>query len=593
MAKPKRERVERTEDWAQLKRHLNWPEQVLYELIRPVVIFGETATERARATGTHARTIDRQAARFDRAGMRGLVPAHPPSAAEDPRSLPPPMRQLIVNLRAEVPSMALREMARICEVQFARRPSHHSVQKVLAAGPAPSVTVRRFPPYAHMPDLIQRRLAVVRLHAEGWHITTIARYLHTTRQTVYRILQRWVAEQFAGLVDKSHAPHRPVTKATLPLANHVRQLQQNPELGAWRIHAALLQMGISVSPRTCGRILASNRALYGLAQPKRSPRVKQEMPYKASRRHEFWSIDIRYIEKHQLENPKPVYVISILENYARALLASALSPTQDLLAVLVVLFDALRKCGGPEAIVSDGGAVFRAKRLLTAYAALGIRREQTPPGQPWTNYIESHFGIMRRLTDYDFARATTWEEMLDIHVRFVRDYNTQVHWAHRERQDKRHSPAQVLGWVTGSVYPAPVLHHALYAVQFVRRVDAYGYVRLLHWRFYAEHGLAGKTILVWLYEGALRLEYETVLLARYSVVHERDGKHIREVTQARLAATRFRSLQVALFEMESADWLRYVRVPPYAPRQRRASGQVVQLRLPGTSAERVHADEAS
>jgi len=200
---------------------------------------------------------------------------------------------------------------------------------------------------------------------------------------------------------------------------------------------------------------------------------------------------------------------------------------------------------------------------------------------------------MRRLTDVHFARATTWEELLDIHARFVRDYHTQVHWAHRERQDERHSPAQVLGWIKGSVYPAPVLHRALDAVQFMRRVDAYGDVRRLHWRFYAEQGLAGKTIRVWLYEGALRLEYETVLLARYSVVQERDGKHIREVTQARRAAPRFRSLQVARFELEPADWLLYVRVPPYAPRQRCASGRVVQLRLPGTNAERVHADEAS
>jgi transposase len=299
MAKPKREVVERTEDWSQLQRRLKWPEQVIDALIRPVVIFGETTTERARATGAHARTIGRQADRFDRAGMHGLLPAHSPSLPDDPRTLAPPMRQLIVNLRAEVPSMALREIALICEVQFGRRPSHHSVKKVLAAGPPPSVTLRRFPPYAHIPDPIQRRLAVVRLHAEGWRVNTIARYVHPTRQTVYRILQRWVAEQFAGLVDRSHAPHRPVTKATLPLSNHVRKLQQNPELGAWRIHAALLQVGISVSPRTCGRILASNRARSGLDHPQRSPTSKQAMPYKASRRHACWSIDIRYIEQHQ------------------------------------------------------------------------------------------------------------------------------------------------------------------------------------------------------------------------------------------------------------------------------------------------------
>lgn len=40
----------------------------------------------------------------------------------------------------------------------------------------------------------------------------------------------------------------------------VRRLQQNPELGEFRVHAALAQMGIiDLSPATCGRILALNR----------------------------------------------------------------------------------------------------------------------------------------------------------------------------------------------------------------------------------------------------------------------------------------------------------------------------------------------
>lgn len=294
MPKPKREVYERTEDWTQLQLRLKWPEQVVYEMIRPVVIFGETAGERARVTGAQARTISRQADRFDRAGMRSLLPAERQSLHEDPRSLPPPMRQLIVNLHAEMPSMSLREIALVCAVQFGRRPSHHSVQKVLATGPAPSMTKRRFPAYSEIRNPVRRRLAIVQLHADGWRISTIARYLSTTPHTVYRTLHRWTTEQFAGLVDKPHAPKHPATKATLPITNQVRKLQQNPELGEWRIHAALLQLGINVSPRTCGRILAANRALYGLGKPKRSSKSKQEMPYTASKRHEFWSICVMW-----------------------------------------------------------------------------------------------------------------------------------------------------------------------------------------------------------------------------------------------------------------------------------------------------------
>jgi hypothetical protein len=34
----------------------------------------------------------------------------------------------------------------------------------------------------------------------------------------------------------------------------IRRLQANPELGEFRVHAALAQQGIDLSPRTCGRI---------------------------------------------------------------------------------------------------------------------------------------------------------------------------------------------------------------------------------------------------------------------------------------------------------------------------------------------------
>ncbi len=203
-------------------------------------------------------------------------------------------------------------------------------------------------------------------------------------------------EQFAGLEDRSRAPKQPAKRTTLATVNEIRKLQENPELGAWRVHAALLRMGIRIDPRTCGRIMARNRALYGLETPKRSPKPKREMPFKASRRHQYWSLDVRYIEKHSLDQDKPVYVISVLENYSRALLASALSPTQDLVPVLMVLFDALRTHGVPEAIVTDGGGVFRANRMVELCRTLDIRRERIEQGQPWQNYIDPHSAVRKR-----------------------------------------------------------------------------------------------------------------------------------------------------------------------------------------------------
>lgn len=574
MPKRKRQQREHTEDWHTLKQYTLWPEQEVYELFRPVVLFGDSAGHRAQETGAAESTLDRKADAFEAQGLVSLFAPTPVKPQETARSLSPPMRQLLVDLRAELPTLTLREMAEICFLRFGRRPSHHTVQLVLAAGPLPSFTARRFPRFHETSDAAERRHAIVLLHSEGWSVSSIAEYLDTSRQTVYATLKRWVEEGVRGLDDHSHARKAP-RKVTLEVANEIRKLQENPLLGEYRMHAALLQMGIQVSPRTCGRIMARNRALYGLEKPKVAPKPKKEMPFKAQRRHEFWSIDVRYIEHHQLGFAKPVYVISILENFSRMILASILSEHQDQDAYLKVLFVALRQYGAPEAIVTDGGAIFSAQRAMQIYEALGIRKERITPRQPWENYIEAHFGVMRRLADYHLGQAETWAAMQQAHAKFVQDYATQVHWAHRERQDERHSPQEVLLGVLGRTFPEQVLERILAATQFTRVLDQSGYLRFRHWRFYGEVGLASQPVTVWTSTSTLKVEYQGNDLALYTVEWQEDSHLIKAVNNPRLIQTRYQSPQLALFDLGPDEWLLFLRVPASAPRKRRQAQQAI------------------
>ena len=66
-----------------------------------------------------------------------------------------------------------------------------------------------------------------------------AAYLGASRKHIYTILKRWVEEQFAGLHDRPSTPHQPATKVTLAAMNTVKKLPVNPELGEYRISAAL------------------------------------------------------------------------------------------------------------------------------------------------------------------------------------------------------------------------------------------------------------------------------------------------------------------------------------------------------------------
>jgi transposase InsO family protein len=572
----KRERVEPTDDWAQLQLHLDWPEQTHYELIRPVVVFGHRPLDRAEQTGVSPRSIYRKVARFDQLGLAGLF--EPDPNAESKRQLPPNIRRALVQLKAEYPPFRPNELATICYVRFNRRPSSHTIQKVLAEAEPPTSVARRFPPYNEISDPVERRAAIVRLHAEGWNIASIAGYLQTSRPTVYATLKRWATEGVHGLEAQSHARHRLPLKSDLAAVEAIRKLQVNPELGAFRIYAALKQLGINLSPRTCGRILARNRKLYGLRGPEAKPREPKPMPFKAERRHQYWTVDIRYLDVHQLGGGN-VYCISILENYSRVVVASLLSRTQDLSAFLQVLFEAVRSYGAPEALVSDGGSVFRAKQAHAIYQALGITKEQIALRQPWQSYIETTFNIQRRMADWSFAQAESWEELQQRHATWVANYNLQEHWAHQQRQDGRRSPREVLGWLPGRRFSEEDLARLFVPLRYGRRVDPQGYVRFRHWRIYGERGVSGRRAFVWLAEEYLTVQFAAEPLAQYRVTYARDHRGLRELSEPRVFATQYRSPQPPLLELRTEDWRLMFRLPDPAPRRRRRLPALVQLPL--------------
>lgn len=275
--------------WHQLALRFTDPIQRIYEVIRPVVLFGASVHEQVATTGTPERTVYRYLERFTTHGMRGLHAHEPPT-----HTLPPHLRQLIVTLKAEHPPLRIHELQTICYVCTGRRPDAKTVKRVLTTTPLPLRTQRRIPPYHAIPDPIDRRRAVIRLHMQGWTVTSIGEYLQIHRKTVQRTLKRWVEEGASGLPDKSRARRPGGRKVTLHTLHVARHLQVNPGLGQFRLHAKLEQLGIKVSPRTCGRILALNRALYGLLKPKHAPRTPQPMPFAAQRRHQFWSVYVTW-----------------------------------------------------------------------------------------------------------------------------------------------------------------------------------------------------------------------------------------------------------------------------------------------------------
>jgi hypothetical protein len=206
-----------------------------------------------------------------------------------------------------------------------------------------------------------------------------------------------------------------------------------------------------------------------------------------------------------------------MDNYSRAILASALTRSQDLSSYLAVLYAAVERYGSPEALLTDGAKIFRAKQATYVYESLGIAKHEIESTRPWQSYIETTFNIQRRMADFHFAKAESWQELLQAHDRFVEDYNAQRHWAHRKREDGRLSPREVLGFAVGVRHREEELRRAFFSTRFARVLDSLGYTRFRNWRIYGEEAVAGREAALWLATESLTVEYAGEPLSSYEV----------------------------------------------------------------------------
>ena len=303
------------------------------------------------------------------------------------------------------------------------------------------------------------------------------------------------------------------------------------------------------------------------------------MPFRASRRHELWSVDIRYLDMHTLEGVEMVYCISILENFSRAILASAISLRQDNEAFFAVFYAAIRKHGVPEILVSDNGSVFISHATRRVCEQLGIEKKEIKKGRPYQNYREAAFGVQRRMADWSFEKAHTWEDLLAAHDKWMTDYNFQKHMAHEERQDGCHSPAAVLGWVKG-MQPEPELVHQVFeAICETRRLNKAGYAKFRNFLLYGERGLAGEEAVVNIFQDLLTLEYQQEKLSRYSVEWQPDERHLARVGNPRLFHHPYHSAQPELWEPGEVEWFVIIRTNP-PTRRRKLSHRLLVVQLP-------------
>jgi transposase InsO family protein len=551
--------VEPTAEFAQLQLGFVDRIQWRYEVIRPLVLFADrTAQQRAHETATHPDTVRTLRRRFQRQGMLGLLPARIDVVMrERVGGSSEAVRREVDRLKMLYDGFHYRELARILSCTFGVPFDDRTVKKLWQQSAVSCQGRLGLWDYHTHPNRYQARLEVIKLYYRGWDKVSIHRFLRVSRPTVNAWIQRFEAEHFAGLVDKSRAPKAPVRKIWLPLMVQVYHLQKaHPDAGEFRIWSLLARSDVSV--RTIGRVMALNRLVYDDIPHVRRQSVKPvpgPHPYKARYRHQYWFIDGRRLDS--AIDGVHWWSLIILEGFSRTMLAGMIAPTEATWVAFMVFYTACLRYGTPAALVSDSGGAYTSANFEAVCRRLQIQHETivSTQGESYQNWMETHFNVQRRLYDYQFSLARTPADLEQRHQAFIRTYNTTAHQGLLKDRRFPAIPVEVLGTARGRVYTPEELARAFAQAVVPRTTNRYGCVTLHSDHFYVEEGLPQTRVLLWVAGEQLRAVFENVVLAEYRCRYDWRDHTVQDIREGAFYPTRFAARQGRLIPLTPQDSL--------------------------------------
>ncbi len=240
---------------------------------------------------------------------------------------------------------------------------------------------------------MDERLRFVARRLEGEKMAPLCAEFGISRNTGYRIFERYQESGLEAFTDRSRRPYRQANRLPAPLeAAIVRLKREYPNWGAPKIREKLRQRfdGPQLPAIRTGQAVLDR---HGLAHRRRRRRSAAAAPTSLARPTEpnvLWCAD--YKGEFMLANRRYCYPLTITDFASRYLLTcEALSTTQERFAFLV--FDrAFKDFGLPLAIRTDNGvpfasptALYRLSKLAVWWLRLGIQIERIAPGHPQQN----------------------------------------------------------------------------------------------------------------------------------------------------------------------------------------------------------------
>ena len=303
-----------------------------------------------------------------------------------------------------------------------------------------------------LPMQVQSRLYHFKSHILGlvaahvFSVVMVSRLFGISRNTFYTYRRQ--AEQ-GRLASFDCTPHVHGSAKPQHIIDAVlRAKAQYPSFGKQRLANVLYHQGMRIAPNTVQRILRQDAPS---VSPVTYPR-RHWNAFEALAPHAMWAMDICYLYTRK-RDVFDRYLITILDDHSRTVIASGLSERQTVAEVVEVLKAAVLTYGVPRQLVCDHGSQFTCSEFRRVCAGIQLAVDYAPPQYPqYKGKIERFFRTARS----EMPRAQEPEMATALHAGWIAEYNhDRIHSRVTDAAGHAQAPVFRLHWRPSAARPLP------------------------------------------------------------------------------------------------------------------------------------------
>ena len=283
-------------------------------------------------------------------------------------------------------------------------------------------------------DTMTERVKLMTEYLKGESsVSELSRRYGVSRPIVYKWVERYEQESWAGLEERSRAPHRQARALSAELEEQILEFKRRwPDWGAPKLRQKLLeQVGAERCPAESTVSVVLQR--HGLVKARR--RRRAAVPggggplAETTEANRVWCVDFKgWWRTRNGERCEPLTVSDAWSRYLlRCVAVRGGTGTELVQPHFERLF---REYGLPEALRSDNGAPFASTglggltKLSVWWLRLGIRLERIRPGCPQENGRHERMHLSLEQSGARRARANLREQQAALE-KFRREYNEE------------------------------------------------------------------------------------------------------------------------------------------------------------------------